>query len=286
MVSNSFRLFQYGEHRFKLVFYKCGSQKKKSRFDNLADLYKTFDIVKFPHLSVFEREELYSISYYAFSKKLGRSLTSSSFPLDENEINERLSQSISRTKSRVYELAMCNKFRFFCTLTLDEGLRDRFDLKAFSKDFGQFIRNFNRDRSEENKVKYLIIPEKHKNGAWHAHGLLQGLTDDDLIKNEYGHLDWVAYKKRFGFISLSAIRDPVACSSYITKYITKDVANSNREAFGHLYFASQELKRRQAVTFGVADSNTFPNEFEFENEYVKISWFNSIDDVENFFNKR
>jgi hypothetical protein len=284
MVSNSFRLFQYGEHRFKLVFYKCDSLKKKSRFEKLADLYEIFDITSFPNMGASERYALYEKSHCAYMRKNEGFVSDS--PLCENEKAERLSQSISRTKSRVYELAMCNKFRFFCTLTLNEGLKDRFDLKAFSKDFGQFIRNFNRDRSEENKVKYLIIPEKHKNGAWHAHGLLQGLTDDDLIKNEYGYLDWVAYRKRFGFISLSAIRDTVACSSYITKYITKDVANSNREAFGHLYFASQGLKRRQAVTFGVADSNTFPNEFEFENEYVKISWFNSIDDVENFFNKR
>lgn len=94
-------------------------------------------------------------------------------------------------KARVNELALCNEFEYFCTFTQSDELRDRFDLKAFRKDFAMFVRNENRRR--EKKIKYLLVPERHKDGAWHMHGLLMGLTSDDLYPNEYGYLDWARY---------------------------------------------------------------------------------------------
>ena len=85
---------------------------------------------------------------------------------------ERLRSSISRAKSRVNELALCNEFEYFCTFTQSDELRDRFDLKAFRKDFAMFVRNENRRR--EKKIKYLLVPERHKDGAWHMHRTSHG----------------------------------------------------------------------------------------------------------------
>ena len=123
----------------------------------------------------------------------------------------------------------------------------------------------------EEKIKYLLIPEQHKDGAWHMHGLLMGLTDDDLFPNEHGWLDWGRYRRKFGFFSCSEIKDKSSCSKYITKYITKDFAGKNLAAFGHLFFASQGLKGKEVLPWDYL-TRCPVEDFDFQNEYVGIKW--------------
>lgn len=191
--------------------------------------------------------------------------------------DQRLSQSISRTRSTVYELALCNKFEFFCTFTQNPELRDRFDLDAFRRDFTQFIRDENKKRPEGQKIKYLLIPEQHKDGAWHMHGLLSGLSDRDLTVNGNGHKDWTGYRSRFGFFSCDDIQDYRRCCGYITKYITKDLLQHRRSRNQHLFFVSAHLQRRQAVTLRDS-SRPLSTEFDFQNDYVGVKWFDHDSD--------
>lgn len=197
----------------------------------------------------------------------------------------RFSQSLSRSRARVFELAMCNEFPFFCTFTQDEKMRDRFDLNDFRKDFTMLIRNLNRNRADEEKIRYILIPEKHKNGAWHMHGLLSGLTAENLrpfkvteriperikkqIRNGKPVYDWTAYRKRFGYFTCTKVENPTACAKYVTKYITKDLSLSVRESGAHLYFASQGLKGRECIVKNSFDVCPFA-EWDFENDYVCI----------------
>ena len=128
----------------------------------------------------------------------------------------------------------------------------------------------------EEKIEYLIIPEQHKDGAWHAHGLIKGLTRDNLKRNTKGYLDWFEYSKRFGFFSCSPIKSHEACCKYITKYVTKDVKKStDLQAGAHSYFASQGLQRREMLDRFAFGQNLLFDRFgtwDFENDYVKIMW--------------
>ena len=198
--------------------------------------------------------------------------------------NARFSQSISRTKSRVFELAACNEFQHFCTFTQDEKLRDRFDLSNFRKDFAQLVRNINRER--ETKIKYLLIPEKHKNGAWHMHGLLSGLQPDDLrpfelteniperlkkmIRGGTAVYDWTRYRRAFGYFTCTEIDSREACAKYVTKYISKDLQKTVREGGEHLFFASQGLKGRQTLIKNCAEPCPV-EKWDFENDFIRIS---------------
>lgn len=198
--------------------------------------------------------------------------------------NARFSQSISRTKSRVFELAACNEFQHFCTFTQDEKLRDRFDLSDFRKDFAQLVRNINRGR--ETKIKYLLIPEKHKNGAWHMHGLLSGLQPDDLrpfelteniperlkkmIRGGTAVYDWTRYRRAFGYFTCTEIESREACAKYVTKYISKDLQKTVRKGGEHLFFASQGLKGRKTLIKNCADPCPV-EKWDFENDFIRIS---------------
>lgn len=198
----------------------------------------------------------------------------------------RFAQSVSRSKARVFELAMCNEFRYFCTFTQDQKMRDRFDITKFRKDFAMFVRNLNRSRAGEDKIKYLLVPEKHKNGAWHMHGLLMGLREEDLrlftleeklpigIRNQLKSgkkvYNWEKYQGKFGYFTCTEISNNSACARYVTKYISKDLQKGVRESGQHLYFASQGLKGREAVVKNSFDECPIIDDWDFENDYVKI----------------
>lgn len=198
--------------------------------------------------------------------------------------NARLDNNISRTRARIFELAACNEFQYFCTFTQDQTKRDRFDLTEFRKDFAQLVRNINRGRADSDKIKYLLIPEKHKKGGWHMHGLLKGLTEKDLqafklsenipkrlkdtIRSGTPVYDWTRYRRAFGYFTCTEIDSGEAVARYITKYISKDLQSGVIEAGQHLFFASQGLKSREVIT----SLNYEPcpiTEWDYENDYIK-----------------
>ena len=217
---------------------------------------------------------------------------------------ERLAASISRTKSRIFELAMCNEFSYFCTFTVSqEKVKDRYNLEDIQKSFSQYIRNLNRER--ENKIIYLLIPERHKDGAWHLHGLVEGLevgTDlreftlaerlpyriRKMLKNGEKVYNWEKYSQKYGFFTATAIKNKSAVSSYVCKYVTKEMAKQGREMGRHLFFASQGLKRRETIIHNSIDETGTvvrcpfsDNEWDFENDYVKIKWVDEITENSN-----
>lgn len=130
------------------------------------------------------------------------------------------------------------------------------------KPVGKWINNYN-NRNPSAAVRYLLLPEQHQDGAWHLHGLISGIPEDDLrqfrldeklpisIHKELikGHqvLQWTAYDEKFGFCTLSPIRSADAVSKYITKYVTKELGNAVKELNAHLYYRSQGLRQKELV---------------------------------------
>jgi len=91
---------------------------------------------------------------------------------------------------------MCNDWTHFITCTLDKDKYDRYNLPVFQKDLSQFLRNQRKKYKAE--IKYLLIPEQHKDGAWHMHGLLQGLKEcmlSDFSENTPKKLKESGYKE-------------------------------------------------------------------------------------------
>ena len=192
---------------------------------------------------------------------------------EDRERPDRVACNIARARSRVRELALCNPWDYFVTFTLSPDKADRFDLRGYVKRFGEFVGNYRRVRARSG-FRYIFIPEQHKNGAWHAHGLVRGIPPRDLVRNANGYLDWPAYGTRFGYVSLDAIRDPVKVCAYITKYISKSFGATTRAPGEHLFYASQGLNEKRTVctvsSSGVA---------EYEGEHCGITWVTDSDGV-------
>lgn len=168
---------------------------------------------------------------------------------DSEPHTEKSDASFSRTKRVVMEHGLCNSWDYFFTGTIDAAKMDRFDLKNFHSKLSQFIRDMR--KKYNSRISYELIPEMHKDGAWHMHGLISGIPKSRLspfvpglhppkLCNR-GYLNWEDYAKRFGFCSLSPVRDPVAVGMYITKYVTKDLCSRREELGSHLHYSTHGL---------------------------------------------
>lgn len=193
----------------------------------------------------------------------------------------KLSNNLSRAKSKVFDYAMSNKFDYFITLTLNPKKYDRNNLDLYIKNLGQFIRNY---RSKYDiDIQYLLIPERHKDGSWHMHGLLKGVPDHHFIINKNGYLDWFSYSDKFGYCSLSRIRDTVAVAKYITKYISKSFNSSDGviEKNKKLYYNSRGLKVAYKILDGQLEYKALEKiKFDFTNKYVSLKDLNKIQFLE------
>jgi len=211
----------------------------------------------------------------------------------ENE--EKLEASISRTRAAIYELALCNDWEWFVTLTLNPEYHNRKDLKKYKKKLSIFIKNYN--RIHKTNIKYLLIPEQHADGqSWHMHGLMMGLPKEHLhefteqenlpikilIEIKRGHkvYNWEAYAKAFGYITITEIRHIESVSKYITKYITKDLAKTRIGLNDHLYYCSQGLKRAEVLYQGQLTKEI---DEDYSNEYVRIKMVRTFDEAIKYF---
>lgn len=167
--------------------------------------------------------------------------------------DHKLDAAISRARKTLLELALCNPWDYFCTFTLSPDKNDRFDLDAWHKGFLQWLRD---ERKKGYDIRFVLVPEQHKKGSWHAHGLFKGNMDlisfADLRRSGHrvpdklvdgGYLNWPAYQEKFGFCSFGRIRDAVAASFYIVKYLNKDIGDGGINVGKHLYWASKPLAR-------------------------------------------
>lgn len=204
-------------------------------------------------------------------------------PKGEAGNDTKLCRNISRAKNTIFELAYCNQWDFFVTMTFDRAkVSDRYDLDAIMKGLTKWLSNYSA-RHADRAVVYLLIPEKHKDGAWHLHGFLRGIPAADLhefTQEEhlpYGILErinsgkqvytWTPYARKYGHCTLEPIQSREGVSKYVTKYITKDLRRSVEEVNAHLYYCTQGLNRKQLVYREEVTQDFTP---DFENEHVRI----------------
>lgn len=179
---------------------------------------------------------------------------------EQQHHDHKLEQSLSRTRRVILEKALCNPWDWFCTFTISEDNFDRTDLKTWHAKFAQWLRD---QRKKGYDIRYLLVPEKHKKGTWHCHGLISGIPESELIsfaemdKQGYrsangkrlpkslrlsNYRNWPAYQNKFGFCSLGKIKNPVAASFYVSKYITKEQDRMVQDVGLHSYYASRNLQ--------------------------------------------
>ncbi len=98
---------------------------------------------------------------------------------EPSEHDFKLDESLCRSRRNIRDIILCNRFVYFCTFTFSDCKTDRSDLDALSKALRQFFNNFKKRYAPD--FKYIIVPERHKNGTWHFHGLISGIPSTEFV---------------------------------------------------------------------------------------------------------
>lgn len=141
--------------------------------------------------------------------------------------------SVNRTKNQLYNYAMGNIWDWFITLTFNKEKINRYDYKACCKAVRKWLNNMRNRYAKD--LKYLIVPEMHKDGAWHFHGVLSNCGDmvfdmacnkhtGELLCTKSGLQIYNFGNYNWGFSTATRVNDNKKACNYITKYITKELA--------------------------------------------------------------
>lgn len=171
----------------------------------------------------------------------------------QEEIEHSMEVSVNRTKQKIYEIARSNDWEWFITLTFD---RDKIDSSNYDSLVNTVRKWFNhvKERKAPN-MKYLIVPELHLDGEhYHFHGLLadcDGLTFVDSGIKQKKKKVFNIKDFKFGFTTATRVEDTKRVSSYISKYITKDLEKHIKGKRRFLY--SKNCEKAKVYEYAMTD---------------------------------
>lgn len=188
----------------------------------------------------------------------------------KSENNDYTSVNLFKTKQRISDIILSNSWDWWGTITIDKNLHDRYDIDTLQKYFTQTFNNLKKRKIAYKDMYYICVPEKHKDGAYHFHLLLGGITDNKDFKktkriskkSKKTIFNWTISHKKFGrydaWIPLETKSDltgRLKISNYMGKYISKDllIERKNKNKF----WASRNLKRPSKNYEYVPESKLF-----------------------------
>lgn len=164
----------------------------------------------------------------------------------KSSVEERKRVSFNRSKQMVFAYSRSCSWNYFCTFTFNDSKIDRYNYDDVSKAFRKWLNNIKKKYAPN--LKYLFIPEQHQDGAWHMHGLIAGIGDIELIDSGHKYNNEVVYHckhYKLGFNNITKVTDIKRVSSYVCKYITKDMCNLIKGK--QRYFVSQNLPKAEVI---------------------------------------
>lgn len=164
---------------------------------------------------------------------------------DDNK-ERSINNSQNRTINKIYEITRSNKWEYFITLTFSPDVVDRYNYDDITKVLHNWIKNIKQNYSKH--LKYIIVPELHKDGAYHFHGLIADIGNLNLVdsghKTKTKDIIYNIENYDLGFTTCTKVKNNQKVSSYITKYITKDlcVTTKGKKRYWYSYNLNKPKK--------------------------------------------
>ena len=167
---------------------------------------------------------------------------------DEKLLRSYIS-SCNRSKSCIYDIARSNLWEWFLTFTFSPEFSDRYDYQECSKKLSMWLRNMKRRGNPD--MRYLVVPEQHKDGAWHFHGLFAEVPAFQFVdsgkRDASGRVIYNVGRYKWGFTTATKVSDSGKACGYLVKYISKDLIEAT---FGKKrYWASRNCLRPVEKTY-------------------------------------
>lgn len=151
-------------------------------------------------------------------------------------------RAIRRAKNRVREISLSNRFCWFVTLTISPETCNRYEFAEIYRKLKNWLDNGVRRKG----LVYVLVPERHKDGAIHFHGFFNHAlkTKYSGHKDKRGHRIYNIVTKDYPFGFSTAIRlygEYTAAVAYVCKYISKQGAEGR--IGGRYYYSGGKLER-------------------------------------------
>lgn len=145
----------------------------------------------------------------------------------EQDIEHSRNVSMNRTVQKIYEIARSNRWEYFITLTFDPQKHNSKNYDYITQIMHDWLKDLKKYYAPD--LIYLIVPELHADGQkYHFHGVFANCGAIPFVDSGH-YIDGEpiynigAYK--FGWSTATKVKDTFRVSSYITKYITKDLCS-------------------------------------------------------------
>ena len=216
------------------------------------------------------------------SEKNDRNIKTHNDVNDEELQKQRALEQAFRTKRKIKYYCQSNDFNLFWTLTLDDA---KVNAKNYTYSRKRLQAWLKYQREKYGKFDYLFVPELHKSGRIHFHGVT-GKLSPPLVEARFPKSNRLIKKKGIqiynaenwgnGFNTVSKIQSREKSASYITKYITKELIEMPSAFHQPRYFVSRGLKQPTIYyeelsdeylssfvpSFVVGGKNSLNNQFE------------------------
>lgn len=144
-----------------------------------------------------------------------------------NQAESSIERSIRRSRKKASDYIVCNSFDQFVTFTF---ACDRHDIDLSKTKLMTWLKN---QRDRVGKFKYILVPEYHKDGALHFHGLFKNYKGE-LIRSRSLKSGRLLYSRgkaiyslknyTLGFTKIIPIDGNLGnIAGYLCKYITKEM---------------------------------------------------------------
>ena len=165
-----------------------------------------------------------------------------------DELEQKTKSYLKKVKTKIIDLAYNNRndFDYFITLTFDFK-KEKYSHEIAIEKLTKWIDN---QKHQNKKMKYILVPEFHKSGRLHFHGLVGGVdkwqleiainphTKKPIHKNGIQIYNLKNYD--FGFTTISKIKSREKVTCYISKYATKELITLKNKK---RYWYSRNLKK-------------------------------------------
>ncbi|WP_235307541.1 hypothetical protein, partial [Staphylococcus gallinarum] len=210
-----------------------------------------------------------------------KALGSSSY-LSEDERLDNQRRYMFKVKTKIKDLVLNNHFDMFWTLTFDpkkciESVEDEYRFFEMRKWLDKMRKRHS--RKSDKPFMYIAIPERHKSGLIHWH-MVTGNLEPNLIDSGktykkqkiYNCIDW-----EHGFSNVQMMRSKSKISSYVTKYITKDLLNTPARKNKRKYWSSNNLTL--PTVYGVSDDSVMSFMHDEYDRVVEPNYSTDVCDI-------
>ena len=191
--------------------------------------------------------------------------------------NKNKERAIRRAKSSIRDYVKTNvDLNYFVTYTLDPKIMDRYDSAAIYAKVRAWLSN----GVARKGFKYVLVPEKHKDGAWHFHGFVNVPLEWNYGYSVCRCISPIGVISSPGEVSVSPVGSsapPISaspssrdkCINYVVSYVKKNMEKFNGRYYLHSKNLEKPFKIYSNVNFGDIE-NCYCMEIEGLGVKVKI----------------